>query len=1109
MVQDSASDLERRLAQAERELSEAREQLAATSEVLRVISSSPGGLESVFTSILENALRICEAQFGMLIRYVDGAFVTQVMVGAPPVLVDALLHKPFKPPPGIPLDRVLRTKKLVHTLDAAEEQHKPLSAELAGARTHIVVPMLKDDELIGVISIYRQEVRPFSDKQIALVQNFAAQAVIAIENARLLNELRRRTDDLSESLEQQTATSKVLSVISSSPGDLEPVFQAMLENATRICDAKFGFLFRYDDGAFQPMAMLNVPSALADFLRQRGPYRPEPGLPLHRLVQTKKAVHTIDQATEKVQTPSAKLAGARSHISVPMLKEGEIVGAISIYRQEVRPFTDKQIELLTNFASQAVIAIENTRLLNELRQRTDDLSEALEQQTATSKVLQVISSSPGELEPVFQAMLENATRLCEAGFANLLLSEGDQFRRVSLYNAPPAFAEYWRRTPMVRPHPESALGRTALTKQVVQINDTKTAPAYLDRDPTAVAGAELAGYRAVLAVPMLKEAALIGAIVVFRQEIRPFTEKHIELVRDFAKQAVIAIENTRLLNELRQRTDDLSESLQQQTATADVLKVISRSTFDLQAVLDTLVESAARLCEADMGGIGRPQGELLQFVASHGHSPDFVRFMKTRPLPRERGSAAGRAWLEGRVVHIPDVRSDPDYTVGNQKLDDFRSIIAVPMLREGVPIGVLVLARHEVRPFTDKQIELLITFADQAVIAIENVRLFDEVQARTRELTQSVEELRALGEVSQAVNSTLDLDTVLTTIVGKATQLSSTEAGTIYVFDEATQEFRLRATYGMDETIIAAIRDRHIRLGETAIGKAAEQRKLVQIADVRSDASVGVLDVIVRAGFRALLVVPLLAGDRIVGALVVRRKAPGEFPKSTVELLQTFATQSVLAIKNARLFSEIEEKSRQLQFASEHKSQFVSSVSHELRTPLNAIIGLTEMMVTNAARFGTEKAMEPLQRVNRAGTHLLGLINQVLDLSKIEAGKLELNPQTVQLAPLIDEVVGTARQLADQNKNQLTAEVPDDLGLLTVDPMRLRQILFNLLSNACKFTKGGDVKLKARRLVDGRDWIELAVADSGIGMTPEQQLKLFQEFTQAEPRRRNVLVAPA
>jgi signal transduction histidine kinase/HAMP domain-containing protein len=377
-------------------------------------------------------------------------------------------------------------------------------------------------------------------------------------------------------------------------------------------------------------------------------------------------------------------------------------------------------------------------------------------------------------------------------------------------------------------------------------------------------------------------------------------------------------------------------------------------------------------------------------------------------------------------------------------------------------------------------------------------RLYQQIEARTRELTQSVEELRALGEVSQAVNLTLDLDTVLTTIVAKATQLSSTEAGTIYVFDEAPKEFRLRATYGMDETIIAAIRDRHIRLGETAIGKAAEQSKPVQIADVRSDPSAGVLDVIVRAGFRALLVVPLLAADRIVGALVVRRKAPGEFPTRTVELLQTFAAQSVLAIQNARLFREIEEKSRQLQQASEHKSQFVSSMSHELRTPLNAIIGLTEMMVTNAARFGTEKAMEPLQRVNRAGTHLLGLINQVLDLSKIEAGKLELNPQMVQLTPLIDEVIGTARQLAEQNKNQLAVDATGDLGALTVDPMRLRQILFNLLSNACKFTKEGEVKLKARRFVDGRDWIEVAVCDSGIGMTPEQQAKLFEEFAQAD-----------
>jgi signal transduction histidine kinase len=374
-------------------------------------------------------------------------------------------------------------------------------------------------------------------------------------------------------------------------------------------------------------------------------------------------------------------------------------------------------------------------------------------------------------------------------------------------------------------------------------------------------------------------------------------------------------------------------------------------------------------------------------------------------------------------------------------------------------------------------------------------RLEQQVKERTAELAQSVEELRALGDVSQAVNSTIDLQTVLSTIVAKAVQLSGTDAGAIYVFDDASQEFRLRATYGMDDKIIAEIRDRHIRIGETAIGVAAERRLPVQIPDIQNDPSSLVLDVIVRAGFRAWLTVPLLGADRVVGALVVRRKAPGEFPKHTVDLLQTFAAQSVLAIQNANLFTEVEEKSRQLEIASQHKSQFVANMSHELRTPLNAIIGLTEMMFTNAAQFGTEKAREPLQRVHRAGTHLLGLINQVLDLSKIEAGKLELSPEQVNLAPLIDEVVGTARQLAEQNKNRLTVEAQDKLGPLTVDPMRLRQILLNLLSNACKFTKQGEVKLSVRKVSGGRNWIEFAVADTGIGMTPEQQAKLFEEFT--------------
>src|SRR5262245_55766306 len=373
-----------------------------------------------------------------------------------------------------------------------------------------------------------------------------------------------------------------------------------------------------------------------------------------------------------------------------------------------------------------------------------------------------------------------------------------------------------------------------------------------------------------------------------------------------------------------------------------------------------------------------------------------------------------------------------------------------------------------------------------------------KVELRTRELAQSVEELRALGEVSQAVNSTLDLETVLNTIVAKATQLSGTEAGAIYVHDDAKDEFTLRATHGISEAFVAELARQGVGLGDSTVAQAAMQRAPVQVADLKEANPTALKEVVLRAGYRAVLVMPLLSRDKLMGALVVRRKAPGLFPAPVLDLLQTFAAQSVLAIQNARLFQEIEEKGRQLELTSRHKSQFLANMSHELRTPLNAIIGLTEMMVNNAPRFGTENAAEPLRRVHRAGTHLLGLINQMLDFSKIEAGKLELSPETVNLAPLLEDVIGTARQLAEQNKNRLVLDAQANLGQLTVDPMRLRQILLNLLSNACKFTKQGEVKLRVKKVVDGRNWTEIAVADTGIGMTPEQQAKLFEEFTQAD-----------
>jgi signal transduction histidine kinase/CheY-like chemotaxis protein len=560
-----------------------------------------------------------------------------------------------------------------------------------------------------------------------------------------------------------------------------------------------------------------------------------------------------------------------------------------------------------------------------------------------------------------------------------------------------------------------------------------------------------------------------------------------------------------LEKKVEQRTSELSESLDQQTATSEVLRVISSSPGDLKPVFETMLANATRLCQAKFGNLFLREGGMFRAVAIHGESTylDLLRRDPVIDVGKFPYVPLGRLLETKDVVHVSDLTAERAYIERFPPLVDLvesagaRSLLIVPMLKEGELLGAIAIYRQEIRPFSEKQIELVKSFASQAVIAIENVRLLTELRARTEELGQSVEELRALGEVTQAVNSTLELQTVLSTIVAKAVQLSDTDAGSIYVHDETQQEFQLQANYGMSDDLIAALKDHHVDISGAVAG-AAKQGEPIQVPDMRAEPPIPANELMLHAGYRARLLVPLMRFNEVMGALVVRRKAPGEFSKNTIDLLRTFAAQSVLAIQNARLFQEIEEKGHQLELASQHKSQFVASMSHELRTPLNAIIGLTEMMVTNAARFGTEKAAEPLKRVHRAGQHLLGLINQVLDLSKIEAGKLELNPESVNLAPLIDEVVGTARQLAQQNKNNLVVEAQEKLGALTVDPMRLRQILLNLLSNACKFTSQGEVKLRVRKVADGRNWVEFAVVDTGIGMTPEQQAKLFEEFTQAD-----------
>jgi GAF domain-containing protein len=614
-------------------------------------------------------------------------------------------------------------------------------ARLRGFRAALSVPMLRDGEPIGVITVSRREAGAFAANEVELLQTFADQAVIAIENVRLFEEVQAKTRDLMESLEQQTATSEVLQVISSSPGELQQVFKSMLINALRICNAKFGNMLLFNGEGFTLAEMHNAPAAYAE-LYKNGPLCPGPHTGLGRLMATKQVVHIVDvQAASDAQSDPLRVATiqilqARSFLAVPMLKERELVGAIVIYRQEVRPFSTKEIELVASFASQAIIAIENTRLLKELRERTNDLSESLQQQTTTADVLKVISRSAFDLQPVFDTVAENSARLCEADRAFIYRFDGELLRLAASYNAPPDFERWIAQNPM-RLGRYSGSARAGLERRTIHIQDVRTDPEYTfgAKDAEAI--------RTILGVPILKGDELLGVMMIYHLQVKPFTDRQIALVETFADQAAIAIENVRLFREVQLRTDDLAESLQQQTATAEVLKVISRSTFDLQTVLDTLLTSAARLCQADHSFIFLREGDAYRFAAGSGGILEWVEYLKQQSIRPGRGTVAARAVLEARTVHIPDVLDDPEYTfLEAQKRGRFRTALGVPLLREGVSIGVMVLTRPIVRPFDDGHITLVTTFADQAVIAIENIRLFESVEARTRELSQSLDDLR-------------------------------------------------------------------------------------------------------------------------------------------------------------------------------------------------------------------------------------------------------------------------------------------------------------------------------------------------------------------------------
>ena len=1053
------------------ETKEALERQTAISEVLRVISSSPADVNPVLEAVAKRAAIICASSDARIFLAEQGHLRYAAGFGdLPPAQETFPINR------ASASGRAVIDKKPIHLADvlAAENAEFALAREIAGRggwRTVLCVPLMRESEALGSINLRRKDVQPFDDKQIALLQTFADQAAIAIENARLFNETK-------DALEQQTATAEILKIISSSPTDTRPVFEGIVDSVANLCQARIAAVVTTDGRSVQLAASKVDGKALAHEFMKLYPMPLEKAGLQGIAIAERRLVNVPDLESEPRVAEWARGfyrdLGIRSGIWVPMFRHDQVIGLVIVFSRAPGAFAEKQLKLLKTFADQAVIAIENVRLFNETK-------ESLERQTATAEILKVIASSPADVQPVFDAIVQSAARLFGRK-AGLRLVEADGARRKALSHPDPAGLQGSDILPVDR---ESLAGRVLLEGRAQQVVDTLGA----DAPPYAKAHGRELNFRSNASAPLMREGKAIGTISVNSAEPGALSEKQMELLQTFADQAVIAIENVRLFNETK-------EALERQTATAEILKVISASPTDTAPVFETILENATRLCDAHLGLLGLYDGEKYQTVAHRGGSAEFADWVIGRGRFVPSGGAGLQEMLAGKhPVHHPDYRDAPAYikrtpmTVSMVELGGVRTYLAVPMLKEGRVVGGITIYRPEVRPFTQKQIDLVSTFASQAVIAIENVRLFKELQQRIGQMT-------SLREVGQAISSTLDLETVLKTIVQHAVKLTGLEAGAIYEYDETLEEFRLRAAEGMTAETAENLRNQPIRKGEGSVGRTAVTREPVQVEDIqRGDYDGRLREILMRAGRRSVLAVPLLRNDRIIGAINVQKAAPGPFAPEVIELLKTFATQSAMAIQNARLFREIAEKGKQLEIASQHKSQFLASMSHELRTPLNAILGFNEMVLDEIYGELPPDVKPPLQNMQTSGKHLLRLINNVLDLAKIEAGRMELALGDYSVQDTVASVHSTLKPLAAEKGLEFLAEAPADIPLAFGDAGRLAQCLMNLAGNSLKFTKQGKVEIA---VAQSNGLLRYRVSDTGIGIAPDKIGSLFTEFKQTD-----------
>ncbi len=887
-----------------------------------------------------------------------------------------------------------------------------------------------------------------------------------------------------EALEQQTAMAEILKVIAASPAETQPVFDAIARSAQKLLDAHYANVTQLVGDELH-LAACTGPESSVVSLRRLFPAKVTGQGALGKAVLSSKPNWIADVETDPAYSAafreSARERGYRSLLAVPMLLHQVAIGAIAVTRRDPGPFTDHQINVLKTFADQAVIAIENVRLFNETK-------DALEQQTATAEILRVISSSPNDIQPVFDSIVEHAMRLCDAGLGTVGLYNGKSYQHVAQRGGSPEYTE-WLFKESFEPGPGSTLGLMIAEQRPVHIADYRQLASYREGNARSVATVELGGARTYLAVPMLKDGQVIGGITIRRAEVRPFTQKQIDLVSTFASQGVIAIENVRLFNETK-------ESLEQQTATADILKVISGSPTDVRPVFDAILKSAVALCGAELAATFPFDGKLVHLGATHNWSREALEyFSKVYPSPPSPQLLSGRTILTKAIVEIPDAAADRHYDPNSVITGHWRRMLGVPMLREGEPLGAMVVAWREPGETPRRQVELLQTFANQAAIAIENVRLFNETKEALEQQTATADILKVISRFNT------DLQPVFDAIAANALALCRATTGWVYRFDGDL--IHIASAHGLRPDAVEVLRqDYPMRPGRgAATARAILTSNVVYIPNIRDDVEYALQDLAGAAAYLSVLSVPMLLEGKPIGAITVTGAEAGAFAERQIELLQTFAEQAVIAVQNAHLFKEIREKSvelemanRQLEVANQHKSEFLANMSHELRTPLNAIIGFSEVLSERMFGEVNEKQAEYLKDIHESGRHLLSLINDILDLSKIEAGRMELEVSTFDLPTALSNAMTLIRERAQRHGIQLGMELDPALGEFSGDERKFKQIMLNLLSNAVKFTPdGGKVDVLAKR---ANGAVEVAVRDTGIGIAPEDQQAVFEEFRQ-------------